>query len=139
MSNTILQGILAWNINTQKQFTYIDVTPLLDVSIEAMALELEMADPNSMCLDGHGIGVWKFGSFPRGIRFTWCDPEAIPSRDPPYWRESHPLLLSSSPDSKLHSARRLELRRRPLRPLAASPSVPSPELLHPLARPDEEW
>jgi len=33
------------------------LTPRLDVCIEAMALELEMADPNSTCLDGHGIGV----------------------------------------------------------------------------------
>jgi len=46
------------------------LTPRLDVCIDAMALELEMADPNSTCLDGHGIGVWKLGSFPLGIPFT---------------------------------------------------------------------
>jgi hypothetical protein len=32
-------------------------TAHLDVCIEAMALELEIVDQNSMCLDGLGIGV----------------------------------------------------------------------------------
>ena len=48
------------------------VAPRLDVCIETMLLELEleMAGPNSMCLDGYGIGVWKLDSFLRSIRFT---------------------------------------------------------------------
>ena len=46
------------------------MTPRLDVCIEAMALELEIVDPNSTCLDGLGIGVWKLSVIPRGIRFT---------------------------------------------------------------------
>ena len=44
--------------------------PRLDVCIETMVLELEMADPNSTCLDGHGIGAWKLGTIPRDIPFT---------------------------------------------------------------------
>lgn len=37
---------------------------------QVLELELELTDPNSTCLDGHDIGVWKLVSFPRGIGFN---------------------------------------------------------------------
>lgn len=36
---------------------------------QVLELELELTDPNSTCLDGHDIGVWKLVSFPCGIDF----------------------------------------------------------------------
>ena len=55
----------------------IELTPRLDIYSEARNFEFERVYPNFMCLDGHGIGVSKLGSFP--------EPR------PPYWPESHPL------------------------------------------------
>jgi hypothetical protein len=53
-----------------KDGTTKDLRLCLDVCIEAIALELELACSNSMCLDGHGIEVRKQTTFPRGIRST---------------------------------------------------------------------
>jgi len=123
-------------INTCISFLYYKILiSCLDVCIEAQDLELEMAGPNSTCLDGQGIVVWNPGSF-----FSW---HSLHLGQPKYDTELTPSVLARMA-STLHASpinpSRTSLTA--VRPVAlyihtCLSLLPSPEHLrpHPLAPP----